>query len=158
MIPGVYVEVSQFPLTPNGKVDRNALANPERSRPATTALLPQTDVERSLAEIWQTVLQIDTVGIDDNFFDLGGHSLRMVQLHSAVRDRFDSAIALVDLFRYPTIRSFADWLKHAHQTPPDSRFEAQVNTRIAELTTGKQRLQQRRQQKLTPPPTTGDRQ
>jgi amino acid adenylation domain-containing protein/non-ribosomal peptide synthase protein (TIGR01720 family) len=157
MIPAIFVSVAQFPLTPNGKLDRNALPHPESSRDAAATVLPQTDLERSLAVIWQTILHLETVGIDDNFFDLGGHSLRMVQLQSAVRDRFDSAIALVDLFRYSTIRSLAAYLKQtmANQ-PPDSQFEAQVNARVTELTAGKQRLQQRRQQRLTPPSASGD--
>jgi surfactin family lipopeptide synthetase C len=160
MIPAVFVGVSQFPLTPNGKLDRQALPNPSSPREA-AGVLPQTDVERSLATLWQTILHLETVGIDDNFFEVGGHSLRMVQLHSAVRDRFCTELTLVDLFRYPTIRALADYLQSRDRLPDptaaDSSFATQVNSRAAELTAGKQRLRQRLQQKTVPSsPASGD--
>jgi amino acid adenylation domain-containing protein len=159
MIPAVFVSVAQFPLTPNGKLDRNALANPNAQRDS-AVVLPQTEVERWLAELWQTILHLETVGIDDNFFEVGGHSLRMVQLHSAVRDRFSTELTLVDLFRYPTIRALADYLQSRDRSPnpaTDSSFAAQVDNRTTELNAGKQRLRQRLQQKTVPAaPASGD--
>ncbi len=158
MIPTFWVGLSQLPLTPNGKVDRKALPPPESQRHTNAIVLPQTDLERSLAAIWQEILQIDAVGIDDHFFDLGGHSLRMVQLHSVLRDRFDTDLSLVDLFRYPTIRLLAEYFKQT--TAPSSAatsFATQVETRTTQLTQGKHRLKQRLQKKSAPAPAdSGD--
>jgi amino acid adenylation domain-containing protein len=76
MIPCAFVTLEALPLTPNGKVDRKALPAPENFRPElAVALLPQTEAERNIAEVWQKVLHIEKIGIHDNFFELGGHSL-----------------------------------------------------------------------------------
>jgi amino acid adenylation domain-containing protein/non-ribosomal peptide synthase protein (TIGR01720 family) len=143
MIPSVLIELEQFPLTPNGKLDRNALPAPENTRlTQEPTVLPQTDVERSLSEIWRSLLEIEQVSIHDNFFELGGHSLLMVRLQGAIRDRFSVDIALVDLFRYPTIRDLADYLSQ------DSQVQTlDLATREKELEAGKQRLRQRLQQR-----------
>jgi len=117
MIPSAFVMLDALPLTPNGKVDRRALPAPEGLRPELAAayLAPQSEVERSIAKVWQTVLRLEKVGIHDNFFDLGGHSLLMVQVHSKLRAMFDQEISVVELFEYPTIHSLAKHLSHKQQ-------------------------------------------
>ncbi len=105
MVPSSFVTIAALPLTPNGKVNRRALPKPEQHRPdlAVAYVEPRTSVERTIAGIWQEVLQVERVGLHDNFFDLGGHSLLLAQAHSKMRDIFKQDVALIDLYRYPTI-------------------------------------------------------
>lgn len=81
MVPSTFVMLKALPLTPNGKVNRNALPEPDDHRPELEATYepPQTEVEQTIANIWQQMLHVEKVGIQDNFFDLGGHSLLLVQ-------------------------------------------------------------------------------
>lgn len=109
MVPAAFVTLEEMPLTPNGKVDRRALPEPDRSRPelATTLVLAQSETERAIATVWQDVLQLDLVGVQDNFFELGGNSLGLTQVHHQLAKQFGSALSIVDLFQYPTIRGLA---------------------------------------------------
>src|SRR5204863_2457868 len=83
MVPSGFVLLDKLPLTQNGKVDRKALAVAERPPPINeeTYRAPRTDLERAIAGVWEGVLTIDKVGAQDNFFDLGGHSLLMLRAH-----------------------------------------------------------------------------
>ncbi len=105
MVPGLYVTLDAFPLTPNGKVDRNALPAPESQRPelADRYQAPRNEDERKLAAIWADVLRLDQVGVDDNFFELGGDSLKVAQVATRIRDAFQVDIALRQLFEHPTV-------------------------------------------------------
>jgi amino acid adenylation domain-containing protein len=109
MIPATIIALDALPRTPNGKIDRPALPAPDRSRPELRAVYqpPRTETERSIAAIWQGALDVDRVGIDDNFFDLGGHSLLMTRVHARLRAAFDTPLPLVELFQYPTVRTLA---------------------------------------------------
>lgn len=117
MIPPVIVILDALPLTPNGKVDRNALPAPDRSRPDLRAVFqaPRTAAEQAIAGIWTSVLGVDRVGIDDNFFDLGGHSLLMTRVHARLRSVMSASLSLVELFQYPTVRTLA-----ARLAPPET--------------------------------------
>ncbi|CAN7434021.1 amino acid adenylation domain-containing protein [Bosea sp. LjRoot237] len=111
MVPAAFVFVPDIPLTVNGKLDRAALPEPGRARPETAApyAAPRNPVERRFAETVADTLQIDLVGIDDNFFDIGGNSLLIAELHRRlVRDL--PWFALVDLYRYPNVRALAGYL------------------------------------------------
>ncbi|MEH1828476.1 MAG: phosphopantetheine-binding protein [Nostoc sp.] len=112
MMPAAFVLLEALPLTPNGKVDRKALIAPETVRPELEAIYqpPQTEVEQTIAEIWQKVLQVEDVGIYDNFFELGGDSLLLLQVNSKLREIFQRDLSVIDLFRYPTINSLAIYL------------------------------------------------
>lgn len=105
MIPSVFVGVDHFPLTPSGKIDRRALPVPDQLRPqvSTEFVAPRTETETRIAEIVATVLKIDKVGIYDNFFDLGGHSMLGTQVISRVREDFDVDLSLRVLFENPTV-------------------------------------------------------
>src|SRR5262249_52461696 len=107
MIPALFVPIAVLPLTPNGKVNRQALPSPDQSRPALHVAYvgPRTDLEHTVAEIWRQALQVDRVGRDDNFFDLGGHSLLMTRVHEALRTRLAQPLSLIELFQYPTVRT-----------------------------------------------------
>ncbi len=112
MVPSAFVVLDRMPLTPSGKVNRRALPAPDRQRPALaqTLVTPRTPTEQAIAAIWQEVLGVEKVGVDDNFFDLGGHSLLLVQLHGRLAARLGIDVTVMDLFRYPTIGSFARFL------------------------------------------------
>jgi amino acid adenylation domain-containing protein len=104
MVPSAIVVRADLPLTPNGKVDRQALPAPDGERQSEHAFVaPRTDTEQRVAAIWRSVLHVEQVGLHDNFFDLGGHSLLLVQLHTRLHEAFDTDVTVVELFRYPTV-------------------------------------------------------
>jgi len=103
MVPGVYSILEDFPLTPNGKIDRKALPVPE-AQITQSYVPPESDTEKALAAIWEDILGIGQVGIDDDFFDLGGHSLLATQLISRIRDGLNVNLPLNALFESPTVR------------------------------------------------------
>ena len=102
-----------FPLTPNGKIDRQALPVSDAVRPEleATFVAPRTLVEEGLAEIWATVLGIERVGVQDNFFELGGHSLLAVRLFARIQKQFGQHLPLATLFQAPTIAQLAEVLR-----------------------------------------------
>jgi amino acid adenylation domain-containing protein len=110
MVPSKFVFLESLPLTPNGKVDRLALPAPDRSRPEweVAAAAPRSDIEKLLAEIWAEVLAIDQVGIHDNFFDLGGHSLAASRIISRVIQSFKLDLPVRALFDAPTVAHMAE--------------------------------------------------
>ncbi|MEA5517931.1 amino acid adenylation domain-containing protein [Limnoraphis robusta] len=146
MIPSAFFMLDALPLTPNGKIDRRALPIPEQIRPQleATYVMPKTEIEKTIAQIWQKALKLENIGIHDNFFDLGGHSLLMVRVHSQLRAAFSSDIPLVEMFRYPTIHALADYFNHSRL---ESLSSHQLEDRTEQLTVGKKRLSQLRQRK-----------
>ncbi|MCP4904776.1 MAG: LLM class flavin-dependent oxidoreductase [bacterium] len=110
MLPSVFVYLDHYPQTPNGKIDRKALPAPSETRSRSTAEYkpPASELELSLAEVWKEVLYLEQVGLDDNFFDLGGHSLLVVQAHRKLREVVSMPLSLTDLYRFPTIRGLVD--------------------------------------------------
>jgi len=109
MLPYKFVQLNQFPLGANGKVNRRALTAPDRdsSEFARAFLLPRTDAERVLARIWSDVLGIVDIGVHDNFFELGGHSLLAVRILSGIRESCSVELPLHTLFEEPTIAGLA---------------------------------------------------
>jgi non-ribosomal peptide synthetase component F len=118
MIPALVVALDTLPLTPNRKIDRKALPAPEALQaPAPRAPRAlESDLERSIAQIWQEVLAVPQVGRDDNFFDLGGHSLLTVQVQGRLKRTLGLQAAITDLFRFPTVRTLAEFLVEAPGT------------------------------------------
>ena len=84
--------------------------------PEAMYLGPRTGAERTIAGVWEEVLQRPRVGVEDNFFDLGGHSLLMLRVYSKLREVFSRNIQMVDLFEYPTVASLAAYLVHEETT------------------------------------------
>jgi acyl carrier protein len=114
MVPSAFVLMDQFPLTPNGKINRAALPEPERSRiDSARREPPKNDVELQIVEVLRDVVGLDEVGIDDNFFDLGANSLLMVQASVRLRERLGRNVPLVRMFQFPTARSLAASLGEA---------------------------------------------
>ncbi|HEY0605397.1 MAG TPA: amino acid adenylation domain-containing protein [Herpetosiphonaceae bacterium] len=118
MVPAVFVVLDALPLTPNGKIDERALPRPEDQRAQQAQSRPQTELERTIASVWQSVLHIERLGVDDNFFDLGGSSVHIMQVHSQLRDRLGRDFPVVELFKYPTIGALARWLSQDQTLPP----------------------------------------
>ncbi|MEW9701480.1 amino acid adenylation domain-containing protein [Paenibacillus sp. SI8] len=113
MVPSVFVCVDQIPLTPNGKVDRNALPKPEFSNQF-TYVAPQTPIEKVLAEVWSQVLGIDKVGVHDHFFEIGGHSLLASQITARIGEHLQVELPLMQFFKAPTITGIiAYWSQNA---------------------------------------------
>jgi acyl carrier protein len=112
MIPSAFVLLDALPHTPNGKVDRQALPEPETVRPDIEAsyAAPRSQTEKMLAGIWAEVLNVEQVGINDNFFDLGGHSLLMIRVFRKLQEIIDQNISMITLFQYPTIGSLSNYL------------------------------------------------
>lgn len=120
LVPAFFVSIPAFPLTPNGKIDKRALPSPEASLNQTTKtnqfIAPEHEIECKIATVWQSVLQQEQVGLDDNFFDLGGHSLLLLKIEAALQ-QCGIKVSTVDLFRFTTIRSLAAHLtKHEQIT------------------------------------------
>ncbi|MFH7013662.1 non-ribosomal peptide synthase/polyketide synthase [Flavobacterium sp. FlaQc-52] len=110
MVPMIWIELDQMPLTSNGKLDRKALPNPDSSDLSTQEYVaPRTETEQQLAVIWQNLLGIEKVGVYDNFFELGGHSLLAVQLISRLQ-KLDFHIRVKDIFAGPTIALMSEKL------------------------------------------------
>ncbi|WP_433342569.1 amino acid adenylation domain-containing protein [Micromonospora sp. CA-111912] len=113
MVPTAFVTLDALPLSPNGKLDRRALPAPVVTREASVALVePRDDTERLLAGIWSEVLGVDTLGIDDDFFDLGGHSMLATQVVAKIRkaEHGGRPVGVMDLFQQRTIRELSAFM------------------------------------------------
>ncbi|MGH7869753.1 MAG: AMP-binding protein, partial [Candidatus Dormibacteraceae bacterium] len=108
MIPAMFMFLPSLPLTTNGKVDRRALPSPDGARPELSAgyVEPRTETERVLSTIWSGVLKVDQVGVNDNYFDLGGDSIRSIQILSRARES-GIHFGLEDILRTPTVAGLA---------------------------------------------------
>lgn len=134
MIPAAFVALPEMPLNPNGKLDRRALPAPSSYGHATNAYVaPRSWLEIRVAEIWQRELQLDRVGIDDNFFEIGGHSLLLIKVQYGIRKLVGEGVRLADLLHHQTIRTFCQYvLSNRNQ---ESRFFEMRSKASAELVT-----------------------
>ena len=109
MIPSTFMQRDVIPTTATGKIDRQALPDPDQSRPAleVSYVAPAFDVQQRLAEIWADVLSVNRVGIHDNFFDLGGHSLLAMRIISKVHDAFGTVVSMRSFLDAPTVAGLA---------------------------------------------------
>jgi len=150
MVPSTFVLLDALPLTPNGKINRKALPAPERSRggSAATYTTPQNEVERVIASIWGELLNLDQVGTHDNFFDIGGNSLLMVQANGKLRRALETTVSLVDMFRFPTVSLLA---KHLSQGSDGDAALQQGQDRAQVRKDAMARRRQARQHVGTPP-------
>jgi amino acid adenylation domain-containing protein len=108
MVPSAFVILEKLPLTPNGKVDRRGLPAPDMASVSETAFVPPSNAtEEKLAAIWSQILGIEKIGIHNNFFTLGGHSLKATQVISGIRETFGVELPLRQLFYHPTVAEIA---------------------------------------------------
>ncbi|MBF0153071.1 MAG: amino acid adenylation domain-containing protein, partial [Magnetococcales bacterium] len=145
MVPAVFVVMEKLPRSPNGKVDRRLLPVPEAPQAsATTHLPPRTPTEEMVAEAWSTLLDLPRVGRDDNFFDLGGHSLMATRVMARLRDIFALELPLTLLFAAPTVAGMSEQIDAARQQvnrmPPPPPIQVTKRTIDLPLSFAQQRL------------------
>jgi amino acid adenylation domain-containing protein len=133
MIPSYFISLEKVPLTPNGKINRSALPEPDQSRPqlSTTYTAPKTGEEKIVAQLWKEVLQVDNVGIYDNFFDLGGNSMKLIQLSNKLKEILEKDIPVITIFRFPTIESLLQYLGQAETQ--GSMTDEQIDRAMGDL-------------------------
>jgi amino acid adenylation domain-containing protein len=121
MIPSVFVVLDGLPVTANGKLDRRALPSPlDAGREAAAAAPPRDPLELQMLQVWEEVLGVRDLGVSDNFFDLGGHSVLAVRLMALVQQRFGRDLPIATLFVAPTVRQMVSALREARGGPPSS--------------------------------------
>ncbi|MDQ2835883.1 MAG: amino acid adenylation domain-containing protein [Actinomycetota bacterium] len=142
LVPSIFLFLSTFPLTANGKIDRRALPEPDSSRPELEAgyLAPRTELEARIAEVWSQVLGIDQVGVSDNFFDLGGHSLLATQVVSRLSRLVGTEVPLRALFSTPTVSGLASWIGSRRVGRTVDAIARVDRTKKLELSFAQQRL------------------
>ncbi len=114
MVPSIFVPLERLPLTPNNKIDRKALPDPWSNRLSvgTDFLPPSSDFEKELSEIWAEVLGLDRVGVKDNFFDMGGTSMLVMQVKILIYGRLKVDVPVIRLFQFPTINTLANFIRN----------------------------------------------
>jgi len=120
MLPSFLVVLDELPLTRNGKVDRNALPAPETVKTSREEnyLAPRNEIEAAITRVWQDALSLERIGVNDNFFDAGGHSLLMVQVHNKLSEMFEKHISIVEMFAKPTISALAEHFSDSNGHKP----------------------------------------
>ncbi|MGH3753654.1 MAG: non-ribosomal peptide synthase/polyketide synthase, partial [Pseudonocardiaceae bacterium] len=113
LVPSAVLALDEWPLTPHGKLDRNALPAPTAAVPAAGYTAPRTDTERVLAQIWASVLAVDQVGVEDNFFELGGDSLRSLLVITRIRAAFDVTLTPRDVLTARSVAALAELVEDA---------------------------------------------
>jgi polyketide synthase PksJ len=144
MIPNAWVVLVALPLTPNGKIDRQRLPAPEDANPL-RYVAPGTATEEVLARVWAEILKLDQVGVEEDFFSLGGTSLSIMRLPALVKRELAREISVVDLFKYPTIRTLGAYLDGRGQPTVDrTKFQAAATRRRSGMSppSGSMRMQQ----------------
>ncbi|SFB39990.1 thioesterase domain-containing protein, partial [Clostridium frigidicarnis] len=123
MVPSYFVQLEKMPITPNGKIDRRALPKPNLDELSISYEAPRNQVEEALVEMWKEILNIKKVGINDNFFEIGGHSLKATKLISRINKKFNAEISIKDVFYKQTIKELSHFIgeskKHSNNISHD---------------------------------------
>jgi natural product biosynthesis luciferase-like monooxygenase protein len=138
MVPKVVLALPALPMTPNGKIDRKALPDPRVAAAPRAAEAPENQMEKSIAAIWQEVLGMETVGTTDNFFDLGGHSLLVVQVQRRLKESTGQEVSITDMFRLTTIKALAQHLSGGGANTAVSEGQSRAQARRMLRTRGLQ--------------------
>jgi amino acid adenylation domain-containing protein len=131
MVPTAFVVLEELPLSANGKVDRQALQQLDVATAATPTLeyvAPETEIEREIASVWRDVLGVEQVGAHDNFFDIGGNSLKLIRAHLRLREKFGGDLPVTQIFQHPTIKALATFLS---QNAPEPDVVEEVSDRVS---------------------------
>jgi amino acid adenylation domain-containing protein len=143
MVPSYFVRIEKMPLTTNGKIDRKVLIlNDEKLTTGVEYAAPENEIEKVIADIWKEVLNVDKVGIYDNFFDLGGNSITVIRLNSRLNEVLEMNIPVVKMYKYLTIRSFVEYLNRKETE------EVLFNKEIEGIGTKEKASQRRQTQKM----------
>ncbi|HEB87260.1 MAG TPA: amino acid adenylation domain-containing protein, partial [Gammaproteobacteria bacterium] len=135
MVPTAFITLDAFPLTPNGKVDKQALSALDPAQSLDTEYVaPGTPFEEELAAIWCELLRLDRVGIHDNFFQLGGHSLLVMQVISRIKSVFQIDLALQTFFEYPTVAGISRIVINTKMEKADDRDLESILSELEEIT------------------------
>jgi amino acid adenylation domain-containing protein len=145
MIPAHIVKLEKMPVTPNGKLDRKALPEPEASSEA-QYVPPKTEIEKVVADTWKQILKLDKIGIHDNFFDLGGNSLTVIQLNELLKETLEVDVPVVVMFERLTISSFIRYLEQEDGTGNFAYGENQLSADIKEAAKRRVRLKSKRKE------------
>ncbi|HWX40676.1 MAG TPA: phosphopantetheine-binding protein, partial [Blastocatellia bacterium] len=146
MIPSSIVVLDSLPLTANGKVDRKSLAARKLPEPASPATFvpPRTELESTIAAVWREVLELDEVGVTDNFFDIGGQSVLMLQVYGKLQKQLKKDLVITDFFRLPTISSLTEHLNTREaQTPSFEEKYESAETKREGMRRRKRRMKDR---------------
>ena len=132
MVPSHIFVLDSFPLTANGKIDRNALPMPTSDEPELISEIPGSELERKIAQVWEETLGVEHVGLHRNFFDLGAHSLMVAEVHIQLQQLLGQEISLVDLFQFPTVSALAAHLD-GHESVPQTATRAEQRLAARQL-------------------------
>ncbi len=131
MVPNLWVELNEIPLTSNGKIDKKALPTPNGTiHSKTEYVAARNDIEKRLVIIWQKLLEVEKIGIHDHFFELGGHSLLATRLVSMIRKEFEVEVAIRNVFKFTTINEIACYLEHKQYSLKNKKKEYSINIEI----------------------------
>lgn len=146
MVPSHFVILNALPITASGKIDRRELPAPAEvnSTPGPIVTDALTEVERKIANVWSEVLQVKKVGVHDNFFELGGDSFQSIRVQSELVQIFGRDIKVLELFRFPTVRSLAEYLTQ----PTTEAAPVKNDLPPASLDAGRKRLQRQLAQRI----------
>lgn len=147
MVPSTFTILDALPLTPNGKVDRARLLLVKEAAPDAEPgfVAPQSELEKKISAVWREVLNVDRVGVHDNFFDLGGSSLLVARVLAKLNGALGTELAIVSLFQYPTISSLATFIGQTERDSGFTRADAAATAMRASRT-----RQAQRRRKLNP--------
>lgn len=117
MIPAFYVRMEKLPLTPNGKINRKDLPEPEKAIVSEDEIIkPANEIEKTVLEIWQKILNVKSIGKNDNFFDIGGNSILLIQMHALIEKNYPGKVNVTDLFTYTTVLKLADLIENGKKS------------------------------------------
>jgi amino acid adenylation domain-containing protein len=144
MIPAEFIVLERLPRTPHGKLDKRLLASSSGSRaePGQAYVAPETDAEKLIADVWREVLDAGRVGVNDNFFEVGGTSLLLVKIHHRLRQAVKSDLTIIDLFKYPTVSALA---AHVERGQPAEASFGRIYSRVQKQ---KEIIKRQKQQQL----------
>jgi acyl carrier protein len=135
MVPSMFVLLDELPLTANGKIERKALPSPEEVAFGARSGPPSTELEKRIANVWTEVLGLEAVGVDDDFFEIGGHSILAIRLAAKLSEAIGKEVPLMTIFEAPTVAALAAEVRQAGDRslkaldtpPPASGLSAAVN-------------------------------
>ncbi|WP_193065048.1 non-ribosomal peptide synthetase [Oceanobacillus oncorhynchi] len=136
MVPSILYLLEKIPVTSNGKLDRGALPEPKRQISLENYRSPKTQIEKIILDIWKEVLKIEEIGIDDKFFEIGGNSLLLVQIHQRIESIYPGKVKVVDLFTYPTVSEIASFVSEVESTTKKNDTSVDIEDVFEKLESG----------------------